>query len=383
MGRYSLIIVATLFLLLTYFVISMSNTGTATIRRNIDSYEYNNAKNIAHSAAQFVIKNVIDRNSGWIFDDSVTNPIPNFTPLLEGNYKISSIEKTSGVSPNEYFLHLIITGKSQNKTYDTTVRLHRALDAPNIFEYAAYTQSLLDIGPQGTIDSFNSDISNEILNGNALIAYGPDGSIDYHNNSEINGTIHHKVEKDMTPLTYDASNAEIISISGGETFDGEGETVEYLIDGDINISGSGSEIEFVNGDFILYVPGDIKIGGQGYITIGDDASVTIYLDGNLDLAGSGFVNTTNVAANLVIFGTDNSEMTIDLQGSTNAEFVGAIYAPTSHVLIRGGSDFTVRGSIISNSMVIRANLYYDESLADFIYAEYGTSSTRLYVVSWE
>lgn len=374
MGRYSFILVSTLLLLLTYFVISTSNTSKATVHRNVETYHYNNARNVAMSATQVIIQNIINGNPGWVFsgypDGEITGrPLTDFAEWdeLNGQYRIKSMEK------NHNDLYITITGKSAARQYNTSIHFRRVTAQGSLFNYAAYSYGDMTIGNNGIIDSFNP-AAGGMLNGNAHIGYGPEGS--FTNNGTLNGTVSHRVDKEMPAISAPGGGVDFII----ENFSQQIEAGDYNIIGDIVLSGN-TNIQIM-GETVFYVPGNIRTTGNSKITIEPEASLTIFLGGTLDTRGNGLYNATGEAQNLIIYGLPDCT-SIDIQGSNNGQFRGAIYAPNADITVRGGNNFTLFGSIIGNNVDIFRRLYYDESLADL--AEYGVGDifTAWHLLSWK
>ncbi len=372
MGKFAVIIVSTLVLLLSYFVISTVNTGTFSVRRNVEAFEYNRAKNIANSAAQIAVNNIINEVSGWVFDEEsngiITNhPMSSFTDWTDmgGSYRISKLEK------NGSDLFLTMSGKIGERVYDAFVQLKKVESISTLFDYAVYSKKDLSIYQNGYIDSFNSNDGPELL-GNAHVGYGPAGT--FTNNGTINGTISHKVEKDM-PSVIDPGGGDPLTIPNTTHTIPAG---EYRVTHDVQLSGL-TEVSF-SGPTILYLEGDLKLTGNSSIVIQSGASLELYISGSLDNRGNGIFNETNIASNLIIYGTDSCD-SIYLQGSTNTSFTGAIYAPMADMKIVGGNNFKIYGAMIGENVEIYRTLLFDEALSEL--ASSGlVADERFYVVSW-
>ena len=66
MGRYALILVVSLVILLSYFVIHSNQRKVEATLHNVEELSFVQAKNIANSAAQLVVRNIIRPDlSGW------------------------------------------------------------------------------------------------------------------------------------------------------------------------------------------------------------------------------------------------------------------------------------------------------------------------------
>lgn len=375
MGKYSILLVGTLVFILTFFIISTTNTSNATIMRNVDTFEYNNAKNVANSAAQLVIHNIINRQTGWVFDSFpsgqiTSHPLTSYNEWeeLNGRYKVKRIVKGAD--------NLIVTvsGESDNRVYDTVIHFREIASTTTLFDYAAYSKYDFTNYVNGYIDSFHPD-EGMAYKGNAKVGYGPSGT--FTNNGTINGTVSHKVDKVLPSVQDPGGGDPLVIPNSSMTITGG----NYRVIGDIILSGN-RVVQFSDGPTTLYVDGDIKTSGNAEIRINEGASLTIFLNGELDNRGNGLVNATGLAKNMIIYGTDQCTLTIDIQGSNNTTFTGAIYAPDAKVIVRGGNNFTVFGAIVGREIEISRNLIYDESLADFD-ADDIVVDTRYYVLSWQ
>jgi hypothetical protein len=376
MGRYAIILVTTLVLLLTYFVISTTNTSRITVDRNIDAFEYNKAKNIAYSAAQIVIENVINPKS-WVWKFDIFYPTGNISvhPLmsfatwedLDGRYKIDNITK-----PDHNNLIITVSGESNDRVYDTRIHFRKIEESTTLFDYAAYSKYDLSIYPQGYINSFNSDDPVFTPTNDAKVGYGPDGV--FSNAGEIHGTVSHKVDKDM-PVVPDPGGGNIITIPNNSHTITAG---DYRVENNVNLSGN-TVVQFSGGHTNLYLEANLRLTGNSKLILNSGASLKIYISGSLDNRGNGIFNETGVAENLIIYGTETCT-DVNLQGSNNTTFTGVVYAPEADIDIYG-TKFTLKGAILGKNIKIRCSLFYDEALSELESSEIVTA--RYYVLSWQ
>lgn len=117
-------------------------------------------------------------------------------------------------------------------------------------------------------------------------------------------------------------------------------------------------------DVVLYVTTDIKISSRDVITIAPGASLTIYMAGpNTTFSGGGIVNLTGQAENCRYYGLPLNTL-VDI--SSNADFVGTIYAPQAAFQLGGGgkTEYDFIGKSISKSAKMNGNFnfHYDEKI---------------------
>ncbi|MCB5231259.1 MAG: hypothetical protein WCX83_03145 [Candidatus Cloacimonas sp.] len=161
MGRYAIIVVMALILILSYFVISSTRTSTISSERNVESFHLSAGKNIANSAAQIAVKNIKDGT--WTVANGTeqyfTTGTDNFqaSNTLGGRYKIKirndndvytvSATGIGGLTNNEYA-----------KPYEVTVKLSVTAEqgtatTPSLppFDHAVFSKGSLKL-TSGTVD---------------------------------------------------------------------------------------------------------------------------------------------------------------------------------------------------------------------------------------
>lgn len=159
-------------------------------------------------------------------------------------------------------------------------------------------------------------------------------------------------------------------ISGTTTLGTDGATDTYKV---TSIDNSNGEILTILGDTTLVVSGEIDTKGE--IFIGPNASLTLYVEGDVTIGGNGLINSTQIPANTIIYGTSTTSQTIKLHG--NGAVHAAVYAPNAAVEMKGGGssgEFT--GSVVADTVFVNGNyqFHYDEALADL-------STSKVYTVS--
>ena len=402
MGRYAIILVMSLIILLTYFVISTNNRKEATNLHNIDEFSYKQAKNIANSATQMIVRNLMrpELTAGEWPDFTTSNlgstgslmgQIPNkYADWIEwsdlsGDYKIETLERVPGTSD----LRLVIAGREsyQSKGQITKVILKENETRIPYWDYAVYAQkTILMNNPNPYIDSYNSDSPDSLWSHKAEFQNAPVGTaLPYvDDNYPINRMEQiygpdpeYSVVKDLPPIELPAGGTPLtIPNANYKITDGV-----YRIDG--NLSVGGNRVLTIEGDVTLYVTGNFTVSGTASIVVGTIANpnskLAIYLDGNVDVGGTGFVNVSQLPGNLQIYATANCT-SLDYRGTSDTH--AAIYAPNADVKLYGTTSYF--GAIVCNlmDMIGTTSFHYDEALGGDPTLGYLTSF-KYYIASWE
>ena len=151
MGKYAIILVISLIILLSYFVISTNRANTIATERNVETFAYNQAKNVSNSAAQIIVREIMEvkPSSRWNYlmntESSSINPPPYYSdwrdwPELEGRYKIKSLAKSVEFADD---ILLVVSGEAHDRTYDSRIHLVRRTNLDPYFDYAVYV-NLID-----------------------------------------------------------------------------------------------------------------------------------------------------------------------------------------------------------------------------------------------
>lgn len=164
---------------------------------------------------------------------------------------------------------------------------------------------------------------------------------------------------------------------------------DYVLgDGDFKIA---SPLKFkgkvlVTGKARLYVAPDseISFSGSDGIELLPGASLEIYNASPVaTMGGQGVLNSTGVARNLTYFGLPtNTKLSV----LGNANFVGAIYAPNTAVVLGGGGseikDYS--GAIVARSVVFNGtyNFHFDEDLKRARYRNFVATSWEEVGTTW-
>jgi hypothetical protein len=268
-----------------------------------------------------------------------------------------------------------------NTLSKVTVRI--AYTQPSLFNWGIFGDQWVDIS-SATVDSYdacaapydpgnpgsNGDVGTNgtgcaggclavgggsTIDGDAAVGHGGDPALDIDNSGTITGSqTALSSPRDMTPEVDPGGGApETLDINGPDkTFTAGTYRLPYI---KINSTSKA----YIDGDVTLYVDGNLDIAGSGEIVVQPGASLTIYISGNIDIGGNGAVNQTQLPQNLTVYGTSSST-TIKLHG--NADFYGAIYAPTAGVDTIGSSN--IYGSLVGKTIKATGNIHYDECLND-------------------
>ncbi len=248
-----------------------------------------------------------------------------------------------------------------------------------LFKYAAYSQDELTISGQGFTDSYDSSLGvygganvgtdGDIGSGTLVDASGqafvdgdiiiPEGATS-PDSKYYSGTVEEEDNPPLEPVTVPANLAALPnggSISSTTTLP-PGDYQYWMF----NLSSKTTLT--ITGPANIYLTGDtsISVSGQAEVII-DSAStgpVNIYFDGDVSLSGQGIANETSLPSNLIMYGTSTSSQTIDLSGQ--ADFYGAIYAPTSEMSLTGQGG--LYGSFIGDEVTIsgQGGVHYDAAL---------------------
>jgi len=240
-----------------------------------------------------------------------------------------------------------IKGNGFSDSYDSTINC----------AYNTVCNGTLNKGNDGDLAT-NSDIN---IVGNGFIfgdAYtSPTGT--FSNTGSISGAIYRDMAVPLSPVTVPAS---LTSLSSG----GAISSTVTLASGnykftDINIKSNDNLI--IIGPAQIYLTGtkSIAMAGSSKISVTGSGPVAFYFDGSVSIGGQGLDNASTLPSNLTLFGT-SSATSISLSGQAN--FYGAIYAPSAELDVTGGGD--VFGSVMIDQLKIATSwnggLHHDTGL---------------------
>ncbi|MFH1451532.1 MAG: hypothetical protein ABII75_05175 [Candidatus Omnitrophota bacterium] len=288
------------------------------------------------------------------------------TSLSGSKYQITS----TGYFPNKAAVNAVartvtaILSKNFSFDYatyagaDLSLAGNAVTDSYSSSEGAYGTGSVNTNGDVGTNGDISGSGSNYQVNGDAVI--GTDGEFD--ESDHVSGDIVPQPEINLiTPIVPAALTALSSSGSISSTTTLSSGDYKYL-----NINLSSSDTLTIVGPTNLYLTGSTSISTSGTSSIVIDpassGAVNIYFDGDVTLSGQGITNATNTPSNLILLGTNSSEQDFSVSGQ--ADFCGAVYAPTADMSISGQG--TLCGSFIGNDVSLSGNaaIHYDEDLED-------------------
>ncbi len=179
---------------------------------------------------------------------------------------------------------------------------------------------------------------NSSINGDALVGPGGNPAVAIVNNGTISGqqTTEPAIEVMTPPSDTDLINQGLIN------------------QGPLTIAGNSTRT-LVTGKYWF---SSLSITGNGQLII--NGVVTIYVNGNIDVGGNGILNTSNLPPNLVIQGTQSSNVKIH----GNGDFYGAVYAPDAAIEVYGNG--ALFGAVVGKTAKINGNggFHYDQNLGN-------------------
>ncbi|MBU0634092.1 MAG: hypothetical protein KKB82_00170 [Candidatus Omnitrophica bacterium] len=362
----ALIVIVLLTILSTgIFVRSISETKSAAV--------FTNAKRAFWLAESGIQKGIYELNYNGAWSGTTQNSLSSggdyeisLTSLSGSRYQITSTSYFPSKAAANAVARTItaILKKSFSFDYatyagaDLSLAGNAATNSYSSSEGAYGTSSINANGDVGTNGDISGSGNNYAVNGDAVIS--PDGEFD--ESDHISGDI---VQQPEVTLILPIVPATLAALSSS----GSISSTTTLSSGDykyLNINLSSSDTLTITGPVNLYLTGATSISTSGTSSIVVDSAssgaVTIYFDGDVDLTGQGITNATNTPSNLLLLGTNSSEQDFDVSGQ--ADFCGAVYAPTADMRISGQG--TLCGSFVGNDVALSGNaaIHYDEDLED-------------------
>jgi len=281
--------------------------------------------------------------------------------------------------------------RSTGLSESTTDRLELVLSRqPNgFFQYAAFGAEGVELSSNALIDSFDSGLGpydSQVMGGNDFAGenghIGSNADINLDSNTEVHGNC----QPGPTGVLDDSAPGAYVS---GSTDPLEEEIELPPIDVPVvpSLGSASVSSDFVIGPGLVHFD-SLEVTGGATLTIRGPATVilddyhmksgtTMVFDaagGEIDLYGTGnFILESNT--DMETLGQTARDVTILLSGnnmdpgrndrirlSSNADFVGAIYAP--RISYDLGSNFDVYGSIICGRLGLASNgeIHFDEAL---------------------
>jgi hypothetical protein len=395
MGKYALIVLMTLLLFLSYFVLTTNKTNVSSTERNVESFQRNIGKNIANSAAQIAVSKIKD--GSWSvasgseqFFTTGTNNFQQFNQL-EGRYRIKirndsdiyTIKATGigGLSDNKYA-----------KPYEVTVKLSFSTEegegtpSPSlpVFDHAVFANGSINLtgssqitGNAGTNSTSATTVkfawSTKVKGNFAVGAGGDPYSVIFSDGwgrkpeDNITGIITSLPEPRSYPLPPFPEFPTGLPNKGDFTTPWvAGETYIINADGNYNkieaTSGRTITIDMNGGDRILRTK--ILHVGEGKIVLANaspNSRLTLYVENTFTFTGSSSINNNGSANQVHMYYAGAGK--VNLPGSTS--YKGSMHIKRAELeiggsggilghIISGGSKVTISGAADANVRVLYA-----------------------------
>jgi len=424
-GKYAIILIFTLVIALFTYNATMSDLSRSTLTRNIESYNNNQARNIANSAIQTLLQKIVDPDDNE-FDVSSNNVqyFPGdgyyYWEELNGNYRYH-IE-----NQDDTLLIVTSTGVVEGGEYSVDVVLDIGGDKwePQ-FPLAVFAEKSIEmhassrvIGHVGT----NSTETNAVkLTGVATIDsslyIGPGGDPDVvvdipawrPTEQAIKGGIKNLNQPHNYPMPEFPDFPDLGDSQGDIIVSGGPMNNLVLQPSDFH-NQYFDEVKIQNNRTLTLNLGDqdwvIRVGilniHQGHLILNGTGAITFYIEDEFKIGGSSTLNQNGQNSQSMIYyqGTDgisiagatkfksnlfieNADLTITgagavpletghiISGGQNVTIAGAgsvqsgvIYAPTSHVIMGGSGSATT--TIVSDTFESSGNarVYHPGSIGD-------------------
>jgi len=317
-------------------------------------------------------------------EDALPVAINEALPEADGTFSY----KVTGTKADGY------TIESTGDTFRCQKKVFADLGLKGLFEFAVFTKQNLILKNGTSIDWYIPDASGDNLKVGTNSIVG--GSVDAKTGVTINGDVLVGVGGDPDTVV----NSKKLATITGETgvlqeeqslpIIGVPEVLKLAassgsITGSTTLSASGrydkidvknSSVIKVDKPVVIYVEDGIILDNAGSIEIdpnSPDASLTIFVGGNIEFKNGGEINNlTKDPTKLKIFGLEDCK-NIDLK--TAGTLYGTIYAPNADV--RSHNSVQIYGALVANSFIqdVSANLWYDASLRDVSYDDFGVRFT--------
>jgi hypothetical protein len=384
------LLAATLLMAMGVGTLSLGLRGRILAARDADQVEARCAADAGLSKALFEMNQTL--GAGW--NGSF---LPAGTDQTLPNSDATFSYSTSGNLAAGYGVQSTGNANGSAKTVNAALRLQ------GLFESAILTQGSLILKSGTVIDGYNSGdpsvtgveakiattstLADQIVLNNGVVVNGPvfagvDGDPalvikDLGGTYDYPATITQEVDFPPIIIPTLANMGTDISVMGATLTIGPADSGQYTAIA-LKRTNQPAVLEIDGGDVELHITGDVTLGQDCEIVVQPGASLTLYLDGDMVAANnSGFNNLTQVASNLIIYGTGTGPQSFDLKAKSDV--FGVVYAPNADIDVYAVGD--VYGSIVANSFEFKAggNFYYDEALKDVSVDDAGV---RFIVTRW-
>lgn len=361
-------------LLLSMTSLALIRVGTEARLRSVKSSLQVSARFAADAGIERVLYLMNNKlNAGtWTLGDVPTFDAQALT-AADADYTVSF----SGDLSNGY--QVTSVGSHRNQT--NTVRATIQLTSPIADDYAILSRNQLIAKSKSTIGGYNSsdptdtDVAVKIgtqsasdnaidikkntdINADIILGPGsdPDTVIKSKDQLNINGEVF------VMPMDYDLPSVTVPGyVASQGNISGKNITLNTTDSGKyekISISQNGTLT--IDGNLTLYVTGNIDLKNNAEIEIKNNSSLELYVDGHIDAKNSsGFNNTSQIPANLRIYGT-GANQTIDIKNG--GDFHGVVYAPNAKMAMH--NKVNAYGSFIVEDFELKSGgeVYYDKAL---------------------
>lgn len=418
MGKFALLMVLSLIIAFAVYNASINDRSMNTLLRNVETYNLNQAQNIAQSAANVLLSKVVDPdNTEFLVDKDKIKYFPeNASDYfqwedLNGQYRFQIENK------GDSLLLLTSTGKVGGSSYSVMVTVDVEKETAPEFTYAAFADetiklgggfikgdvatnsvakdavdisgggiidSIVYIGPggdPGTVVKADPDaISGEIKNLSKPLSYTLPDFPDFPTAGNNQGVLDVKNKIILQPAHYDNLYFDKIQVkSSKDTLVINIGSDHRILHADIIDMSGGTIILNGTGSINIYVHTELKMSSGASFKIPEKKIESIiYVKGNkkVDLSGGSFIQSNLFSENgdIVLSGggtadypsghiiTGGNKVTVSGGGDV---YCKVIYAPNAEVTLSGGTKAV--GSIISRRLVLSggSNLTHPDSIDDF------------------
>ncbi len=240
------------------------------------------------------------------------------------------------------------------QTSDITVycRITAGEPPPSLFTYGVYAKDSITMSGNSTSDSYNSNYgayggSNKFSTGDVAVNNTQSGHLSLSGNAKIKGNAYVGYTGVPNTVITTSGNAGITGTRSNLSEDWSNYDSPTIPETHTNTTLSVSGNNTLTLTAGTYHAPSISISGNGKIVT--TGAVVIYVDGAISISGNGILVTNNHPANLLLYSTGSSNVSITGNGS----FYGGIYAPNSAVSASGNGD--VFGAVIGGTYTQSGN----------------------------
>ncbi len=270
-----------------------------------------------------------------------------------------------------------------------------------LFSFAAFGDSSVTLGGNGSTDSYNSSdgdyggdnvgdngdvgtngdeegavtVNGENAQVNGDASTGAQGTIEGEENISGSKTHDNNVELSAVSIPSDLTS---LSDSGDKHLSNDDDS-QAISAGDYQFSSiqiSGGTLT-LNGTVRIYLTDShsLTISGGGSLVV--NGQLELYTAGDCNVGGNGIVNDSGLPSNLVIYSAhESSGESNGFTLSGNSAFYGAVYAPNANLAVTGDGD--IYGALVGKTVSVSGNgdIHYDEALQDLGVSGYTIASWK-------